>query len=94
MADVVVTIENMLKALIEGKKYRTLKDVLVTMNPADIALVLEDLRNGDLQLGRGNIHGGVAGIVRISDTGEHISDRISDLHLVTSCLDLQPLRLL
>ena len=52
------------------------------------------LRNGDLQLGRGNIHGGVAGIVRISDTGEHISDRISDLHLVTSCLDLQPLRLL
>ena len=59
-----------------------------------LLLVLEDLRNGDLQLGRGNIHGGVAGIVRISDTGEHISDRISDLHLVTSCLDLQPLRLL
>ncbi|MBQ7245663.1 MAG: magnesium transporter [Firmicutes bacterium] len=42
MADVVVTIENMLKALIEGKKYRTLKDVLITMNPADIALVLEE----------------------------------------------------
>lgn len=42
MADVVVTIEKMLKALIEGKKYRTLKDVLITMNPADIALVLEE----------------------------------------------------
>ena len=42
MADVNVTIESMLMALIEGKKYRTLKDVLVTMNPADIALVLEE----------------------------------------------------
>ena len=42
MANVNVTIENMLRALIEGKKYRTLKDVLVTMNPADIALVLEE----------------------------------------------------
>ena len=50
MADVNVTIENMLMALIEGKKYRTLKDVLVTMNPADIALVLEEFDEESITL--------------------------------------------
>ena len=50
MANVNVTIESMLKALVEGKKYRTLKDVLVTMNPADIALVLEEFDEESITL--------------------------------------------
>ncbi|MBO4235063.1 MAG: magnesium transporter [Firmicutes bacterium] len=50
MAERSVTIESMLSALIEGKKYRTLKDVLVTMNPADIALVLEEFDEESLTL--------------------------------------------
>ena len=50
MAEVNVTIESMLNALIEGKKYRTLKDVLVTMNPADIALVLEEFDEESITL--------------------------------------------
>ena len=43
MADRVITMDSTLRALLEEKKYRTLKDILVTMNPADIALVFEDL---------------------------------------------------
>lgn len=50
MSEVNVTIESMLRALIEGKKYRTLKDVLVTMNPADIALVLEEFDEESITL--------------------------------------------
>ncbi len=38
-----VTVEKTIKALLDEKKYQTLKDVLVTMNPADIAGVFESL---------------------------------------------------
>ena len=38
-----VTIEATLSALIEGKKYATLRDILITMNPADVAAVFEDM---------------------------------------------------
>lgn len=37
-----VTIENTIKALTEEKKYSTIKDILVTMNGADIAAVFEE----------------------------------------------------
>lgn len=50
MSEVNITIESMLRALVEGKKYRTLKDVLVTMNPADIALVLEEFDEESITL--------------------------------------------
>ena len=43
MAEPTVTIESTLSALVEGKKYATLRDVLVTMNPADVAAVFEDM---------------------------------------------------
>ena len=32
-----VTMESTLKVLLEQKKYSTLKDILVTMNPSDVA---------------------------------------------------------
>ena len=35
MAETTVTLESTLSALIEGKKYAALRDILVTMNPAD-----------------------------------------------------------
>ena len=38
-----VTVEKTIRVLLEEKKYQTLKDVLVTMNPADIAAVFEGL---------------------------------------------------
>ena len=42
MAETTVTLESTLSALIEGKKYATLRDILVTMNPADVAAVFEE----------------------------------------------------
>ena len=43
MAERVVTIEKSLKKLLDEKKYQTLKDVLATMNPSDLAAVFEEL---------------------------------------------------
>ena len=43
MAEHSVTVEKTLRVLLEEKKYQTLKDILVTMNGADIAALFEDL---------------------------------------------------
>ena len=50
MAEHSLTIESTLEALVEGKKYSTLRDILVTMNPADVAAVFEDLDEAALPL--------------------------------------------
>ena len=42
MAETTVTLESTLSALIEGKKYAALRDILITMNPADVAAVFEE----------------------------------------------------
>ena len=38
-----VTVEKTIQVLLNEKKYQTLKDILVTMEPADIAAVFEEL---------------------------------------------------
>ncbi len=43
MAEHIVSFEKTLSKLLEEKKYQTLKDVMITMNGADIAAVFEDL---------------------------------------------------
>lgn len=43
MAEHNVTVESTLEALLNDKKYSTLKDILVTMNPSDIAAVFDEL---------------------------------------------------
>jgi magnesium transporter len=50
MAEHGVTVETTLSALLDGKRYSTLKDVLGTMNGADIAAVFEDLGEEKLPL--------------------------------------------
>lgn len=50
MAENTVTIERTISALVEGKKYSTLRDILVTMNPSDVAAVFEDLDETSLPL--------------------------------------------
>ena len=45
-----VTVEKTILALLEEKKYQTLKDILVTMEPADIAAVFEELREEKIPL--------------------------------------------
>ncbi len=44
MAEFNVTVSSTLEALLDGKKYSTLRDVLVTMNPADIAAVFDEVK--------------------------------------------------
>ena len=43
MAERSFTVESMIQSLLEDKKYSTLRDVLSTMNPSDIASVFEEL---------------------------------------------------
>lgn len=43
MAGHQITVERTILALLDEKKYQTLKDILTTLNPADIAAVFEEL---------------------------------------------------
>lgn len=50
MAETTITIESTLSALVEQKKYTTLRDILVTMNPSDVAAVFEEMDESALPL--------------------------------------------
>ncbi len=50
MAEKTVTLEDTLIALAEGKKYTTLRDILATMNAADIAAIFDEIANEKLPL--------------------------------------------
>ena len=45
MAEKTFTIEGAITTLMAEKKYATLRDVLTTMNPSDVAAVFEELDN-------------------------------------------------
>ena len=50
MAERTFSIESTLSTLLAGKKYSTIKDILVTMNPSDVASVFEDMEEDRLPL--------------------------------------------
>ena len=50
MAEHSVTVENTLQTLLADKKYSTIRDILVTMNPADIAAVFSGVERDKLPL--------------------------------------------
>ena len=50
MADHTVTVESTLEALLVEKKYSSIRDILSTMNPADIASVFDGLEESRLPL--------------------------------------------
>lgn len=50
MAEHNVTVESTLEVLLNEKKYSTIKDILVTMNPADIASVFDEIDEERLPL--------------------------------------------
>ena len=50
MAEHNVTLERTLSTLLESKRYSTIKDILVTMNPADIAAVFDGIESDKLPL--------------------------------------------
>ena len=45
-----ISVDRMLAALLEEKKYTSIRDVLITMNPADIAAVFEEMDQRQLSL--------------------------------------------
>ena len=50
MAQHNVSVEDTLKVLVDNKKYSTVKDVLVTMNPSDIASIFDELPEDQLPI--------------------------------------------
>ena len=50
MAEHSVTVENTLQALLSEKKYTTIRDILITMNPADVAAVFSGCEPEQLPL--------------------------------------------
>ena len=50
MAEHNVTVESTLQALLTDKKYATIRDILITMNPSDIASVFDELEEERLPL--------------------------------------------
>ena len=50
MAQHNVSVEDTLKVLVENKKYSTVKDVLITMNPSDIAMIFDELSEEQLPI--------------------------------------------
>lgn len=44
------TLENTLKTLVDNKRYSSVKDILVTMNPSDIAAIFDDLTEEQLPI--------------------------------------------
>lgn len=50
MAQHNVSVEETLKVLVENKKYSTVKDILVTMNPSDIASIFDELAEDQIPI--------------------------------------------
>ena len=50
MAEHNVTVESTLNALLADKKYATIRDILITMNPSDIASIFDELEEERLPL--------------------------------------------
>lgn len=46
----VLSLEQTVESLLEAKKYQTIRDILSTMNPADIAVYFDDLKEANLSL--------------------------------------------
>ena len=66
--------------VLQGDADGALSTVVNDLEGLDVALVQQDLSDALLHVGSGNIHGLVLGIVGVADTGEHIGNRISDVH--------------
>ena len=50
MAEITTTVTQTLETLLENKKYGTLKDILVTLNGADIAALFSELPHNRISL--------------------------------------------
>ena len=66
--------------VLQGDADDALGPVADGLEVLDIALVQQNLGDGLLHVGSGDIHGVMLGVVRVADAGEHIRNGIGDLH--------------
>ena len=57
-----------------------LQAVVLHGEALDVALIQQDLSNALLHVGSGDIHGFMLGVVCVADAGQHIRNRIGDMH--------------
>ena len=66
-----------IRAGLEDDTHRLGRPVGLDLVAGDVALVLEDAGDLELQLGRGHLHLGMPGAVRVADARQHVRDRIA-----------------
>ena len=71
----------LLRQVLQGDVNDALIAVVHQREGLDVALVQQNLRNGLLQVGSGDIHSVVLSRVGVPDTGQHICYGIGDLHV-------------
>ena len=97
-------VEKAIITMLEDKKYATLRDILVTMNPADIAAVFADMEETRLPLlfrllpkeaaadiADKLVRGGVKGIWNFANMELDLSDKsviVENIHLGDSLMKL------
>src|SRR5215475_3166817 len=75
------------------RDHEVLADLGVLDTPAgDVALLLEDLRDVNLDRGAGHAHGVVVGRVGVAQTGQHVCDRVGHRHGLMALLTVVSLR--
>src|SRR5699024_5911431 len=75
--------------VLQGHVDHTLGAVVHQLESLDVALVQQDLGNGLLHVGSGDVDGVMLGVVRVADTGEHIRNGIGNVHRVIPPIRLQ-----
>ena len=68
------------RVVLQGDVDDTLGSVLHHLEVLDIALIQQNLSDALLHVGGGNINGVVLGVVGVADAGQHIRNRIGDMH--------------
>ena len=71
----------LLAQILQGDVNDALVAVVLQREGLDVALIQQNLGNGLLQVGSGDIHGFVLCAVRIADAGQHVCYGIGDLHV-------------
>ena len=74
--------DNLLLAgtILQSDADHALSAVVNELEALDLALIQQDLSDGLLHVGSRHIDRIMLGVVRVADTGQHIRNRISDLH--------------
>ena len=90
LGDALEALDGLLLAgeILEGDTDDALGAVLDQLVGLDVAFGQQDLSDGLLHLGSGDVNSVVLGGAGIADTGQHVGDGVGDLHFLSSLLEL------